>query len=201
MSDENFKRFINLPPNAKKVIAVTGKARSGKDTIGDFLEQTHLYSKFSFAYPIRQIAKIALNLSDKQVYDDAFKNRPLPNYHDITVRKALQLIGTEMFRDMIDKDIWCKNLIHRTRSCSNNLIVITDMRFPNEQDALRELYGDHCFFLKVVRDGCDGNVGVSNHESEAYDLECDRTVANHSEDKDILYGQLHDLIHEINFHD
>jgi hypothetical protein len=190
--------LAKLPPRTKKVIAVSGKAGAGKDTIGDYLCQRHLFNKFSFAYPIRQIVKIALNLSDNQVYDHDLYNCPLPNFPQITLRKALQMVGTEMFRDMIDQDIWCKNLLHRARTCSNDLIVITDMRFPNEQEQILSHYPDSCLFIKVVRDGCDGTTGVKNHESESYDLHCDVTLENNGE-KEELYKKVEDIIEAIKF--
>lgn len=188
----------NLPIGCKKIIAITGKAGAGKDTIGDYLCQTHFYKKFSFAYPIRQIIKAAFNLSDNQIYDREYKDVPLPNFPNMTVRKALQLVGTDMFRDSVDKDIWAKNMIYRIHDCPSDLIVITDLRFPNEQDVLVKYYGNNCMFLKITKDGCNGNVGVSNHESESYDLKCDITIENNST-KPELYETIEYIINKTNF--
>jgi hypothetical protein len=198
MEAQKLQQLKNLPSNTKKIIALAGKAGAGKDTIGDFLNIKYSYEKFSFAHPIRQIAKIAMNLNDDQVYNRDLYNEPVEGFPNITLRRTLQVIGTEMFRDMIDRDIWCKNLISRVKNSDSNLIYISDVRFPNELEYIKNNFNENCLFLKVTRDGYDGNVGSKGHESEAYDIPCDLTITNNGTLED-LYSKVADLITTINF--
>lgn len=56
-----------------------------------------------------------------------------------TARQVLQFIGTDLLRDKVDKDIWVNAGLARAQhllTTSASLVVITDVRFPNELLAL-----------------------------------------------------------------
>lgn len=56
-----------------------------------------------------------------------------------TARQVLQFIGTDLLRDKVDKDIWVNAGLKRAQhllTTSASLVVITDVRFPNELLAL-----------------------------------------------------------------
>lgn len=194
------KQFYN--PYYKNVIAITGKAGSGKDTVASFLEENYGYKNYKFAEPIYGILKVAFNLSDEKInalkrYDEN-KEAFIPGYTDITYRKALQLIGTEFFRNSIDKDIWASNLIDRLRTSSDNKIVISDLRFPNELEALKK-YKEHFNLnvIKVVRPNSGLDKTLAEHESELYDLPANIEIYN---DKGLpeLYNEIEIVLQETN---
>lgn len=100
----------------------------------------------------------------------------------ITIRQALQYIGTDVFRNHFDEDVWVKALFsdyydytvikHDTIPEVKDLLngeyvqykcywIITDVRFPNEVDAIKERGG---FMIKVERPFANKD----NHKSESH---------------------------------
>ena len=62
----------------------------------------------------------------------------------LTLRYVLQTIGTEWGRETINNDIWVNlGLARARRYLSNgyNLVIITDVRFPNEINAINDAGG------------------------------------------------------------
>ena len=163
------------------LIGICGKAGAGKDTIGDHLIEEYGFERIALADPIKRIVKDVFVLDDHTVYDRVAREQPLKDWPDWTVRKLLQYIGTELFRDNIDDAIWVKSLWLHVQSNPDKNYVVTDIRFPNELEFFEENGNVNFVSMKVVRDGQDGNVGLSGHESEKYDLEAQHTLYNDSE--------------------
>lgn len=157
------------------VIGLAGKKRSGKDTLADFLVTDHGYTRMKFASPILE----ALNAMDPLVPDllpglDTTKDYghiPFSAYvsiwgiesakHNPEVRRLMQVFGTEVGRDMIHPDVWVKILVRKWKQNPPERTVITDVRFPNElQAVLNVMYG---VAARVVRPGL---VSTDNHTSE-----------------------------------
>lgn len=181
------------------LISISGKAGAGKDTIADYLINRYGYKKISLADPIKRLVKDIFVLSDHVVYDRVAREQPLPQWGGWTVRKLLQTIGTELFRKNIDEEIWVKSLIFRVNSDPDSNYVVPDCRFGNELSYLT----NNCknfISIKVVRDGCDGNVGIKGHESEAYDLKTDFVISNNGTFQD-LYNAIEKIIQERNKND
>ena len=159
-----------------------GKAGSGKDTVGNYLIQNCDFLKLSLAGPLKECVKALFMLDDHTVYNREAREFPLKDFPKWSVRKLLQFVGTELFRDHFDKDIWVKLLIKQVRESEIKRIVVTDVRFPNEIDGIRKMSESEGFnvkFIKVVRDGQIGlDVGLSNHASEKYDLDGDYLIDN-----------------------
>lgn len=71
-------------------------------------------------------------------YTQDDKNIFLPLW-DKTIGRCLQLIGTEVFRVNFDADTWVKALFSTTGAkCleRGHILVMPDVRFPNEADAI-----------------------------------------------------------------
>jgi hypothetical protein len=85
---------------------------------------------------------------------------------DIT-RKILQLYGTEIFRKRVDNDWWAKLLLERCKVSEKEVILITDVRFPNELEVFNSLLSDE---LEVVSIRVERNINtqeiIANHDSE-----------------------------------
>ena len=81
---------------------------------------------------------------------DLYWTRKL-NIDNFTPRLALQLIGTEIMRNHFNQNIWLDSLEYRIRkqANNNNCIVVSDARFKNELDLIKDLGG---VVLHVVRD-------------------------------------------------
>jgi dephospho-CoA kinase len=98
------------------LIGVCGRAGSGKDTIGDYLSKMYGYKKNALADPIKRLVKDIFVLDDYTVYDRIAREEPLKQWEGWTVRKLLQFIGTELFREKIDDAVWVKSLWLRGKS-------------------------------------------------------------------------------------
>lgn len=119
---------------------------------------------------------------------EKLNNKNLEENQYWSVRKLLQFIGTEMFRNMINRDTWVMNFVQRLEPGIN--YVITDCRFPNELDWVKTRFGGKVVFTEVIRSGYDGKgVGIENHESERYKLPADAIIENN--------GTLEDLYHKV----
>lgn len=176
------------------LVGVCGKAGAGKDTAGDYLIKSHGFKKIALADPIKRIVKDVFVLDDYTVYDRIAREQPLEKWPNWTVRKLLQFIGTEMFRDNIDDAIWVKSLWYRIQEDKTNNYVVTDVRFPNELQFFRDNAKHGEFIcLKIVRPGYNGNVGLTGHASEAYDLQGDFEIVNDGSYQD-LYNKIDDVM-------
>lgn len=170
------------------IIGICGKARSGKDTIANYLHNEYGFKRMALADPLKFVVQEVFALDTDNVWDPILREQPLKDWPGWTVRKLLQFIGTDLFRDHIDKDIWVKSLCLKLAKEQTNYVV-SDIRFPNERSYILDLYPDSSF-IKVVRPGYDGTTlgGISMHASESYDLETNYTIYNDKELLDLYTG-------------
>jgi len=117
----------------KRLIGITGKARSGKDTVATLINKHMVYFEImSFAEPIKQMLKIGLNLTDEQLYGD--KKETFDYAYNCSARHMMQTLGTEWGRNLIHPDIWVIALDKMIQEFT----IIPDVRFQNEADYVRE---------------------------------------------------------------
>ena len=141
-----------------KLIGLTGKARSGKDTVGDYLSE-HKYETYAMASPIKEACRAAFGWTDEHLFGD-LKEVVDPLY-GITPREAMQKMGTEFGRDMINPKLWELRAKHQIES--TEYLVITDLRFDNEALLVLKHGG---IVLNIERDTRDVINGVEGHSSE-----------------------------------
>jgi hypothetical protein len=102
-------------------IGLAGKIRSGKDTVADYLGDKYKFKAFAFANGIKQVCCM-LDLEPT----DGRKPRAL-----------YQGIGQDVRK--YDPDVWVNYLFKRVNQLDPETnIVVTDVRQPNEVNALRE---------------------------------------------------------------
>lgn len=140
------------------IIGIVGFINSGKDTIADYLVNSHSFRRESFANSLKDCVaavfgwdRTMLEGRTKQARDwreqvDAWwaTRLGLPN---LTPRWVLQQWGTEVCRRGFHDDIWIASLEQKLRA-SRDDIVISDCRFPNEIAAIRAAGG---LVVRVVR--------------------------------------------------
>ena len=182
----------------KVVIGVTGKAGSGKDTIGDYLVENYGFVKMAMADPLKSGVQNLFHIDDETMYDREKREEPLADFPDWSVRKILQFVGTDLLRNQFDKDIWVKLMLKKLRLSSSQKIVICDIRFPNELNCIRDCEYANGHFFRVVRNSCDvgDNVGLGNHESETHELDYDHEFSNDGTFEG-LYKQIDKVMKEI----
>jgi hypothetical protein len=164
------------------IIGVAGKARSGKDTFADYLENLLMgydFLKTGFAVELKRQVMRDFNLSYEQLYgnlkeepDDRYRKvintRPfctglgkgeLPDYR-WTPREIMQKYGE--FMRSVDRDYWIKALFRSAEERNYPNILITDVRYKNEADACKERGG---YLIQVIRENRD-MIANSEHISE-----------------------------------
>lgn len=177
-------------------IAIMGRARSGKDTVAARLVSRFQYTRVAFADPLKGMALsvdpvisaapgtgsygfIPWRLSDvirQHGWDSAKEDFP-------EVRRTLQRIGQSVRE--FDSDYWVNIALEKIDVADtwNLPVVVTDVRYPNEAEALR----NRGFTLvRVLRPGYTAETVTPeemtnrNHESETAldDYPVDRVLIN-----------------------
>ena len=169
------------------LIALTGRARSGKDTAGRFFCSTYGFTQYAFADPIRAGLRAALGLTDW----DFQHEKDVPNYHyGKSPRQLMQLFGTEFGRALVHPDIWLMRAQVAMYTAKN--LVITDCRFDNEAAWVRKNGG---YVIRITRNNAPQ---VSAHVSEDGVSEklIDFKIENNGALED-LYGSLDSVYSEL----
>ena len=140
------------------IIGVCGFIGSGKDTIADYLVNLHHFRRESFANTLKDaVAQVfgwdrtMLEGRTKQAREwreqvDPWWAERLGIPH-LTPRFILQQWGTEVCRKNFHDDIWIASLENKLRN-SRDDVVISDCRFPNEIQAIKQSGG---IVVRVVR--------------------------------------------------
>lgn len=118
----------------RHIIAIVGQKFVGKDTFADYiLEHSEIFSKWekkAFATSLKNVCKAAFHFSDFELSDPKEKEKKSA-FWGYSPRELMQIIGTNLFREQFDQNIWIKNLEMDLQNTTNNVIV-TDVRFENE---------------------------------------------------------------------
>jgi len=134
-----------------QIIGICGFIGSGKDTAADYLVNFHEFRRDSFAATLKD-AVAAVFGWDRELLEGRTKQaREWREQVDpwwaerlkkpaLTPRLVLQLWGTEVCRRSFHDDIWIASLESRLRNSRDN-IVISDCRFPNEINSIKQAGG------------------------------------------------------------
>jgi hypothetical protein len=165
------------------IIGISGKIGSGKDTLSvviNYLADKSAPDSFNrweqpveeFTYKNKKYAEnlkcmvcflIGCNRIDLE--DREFKEKELGEEWDgLTPRKILQLLGTEAGREIIHPNIWVNSLFADYTTDSN--WIITDVRFPNEAQAIKDRGG---IVLRIERPGGESHCGGAHASETALD--------------------------------
>jgi hypothetical protein len=133
------------------IIGICGFIGSGKDTAADYLVNFHEFRRESFASTLKDAVahvfgwdRTMLEGRTKQAREwreqvDPWWAERL-NMPNLTPRWVLQYWGTEVIRDGFHDDMWIASLENKLRN-SQDSVVISDCRFPNEIKSIRSQGG------------------------------------------------------------
>ena len=145
-------------------IGLSGKIGSGKSTVADYLNEVYGFDIFSFAHNLK------LDLINMGVPADLIRRKPWPQW----LRRLAQLHGTDMRNG--DKFYWVSRCMADLEEESPDAVVIDDVRFWNEAEALRER---GFVLVRVVRAGCEdtgdhaSEIDLDNWEDWDYEIVAD----------------------------
>lgn len=209
------------------IIGICGFIGSGKDTIADYLVNIHQFRRESFANTLKDAVAAVFGWDRTMLEGRTKQAREWREQVDpwwsqrlnqaITPRWILQYWGTEVCRKGFHDDIWIASLENKLRTSQDD-VVISDCRFPNEIKAIRDQGG---VVLRVVRgpepEWYDAAVAVntgpkhaawslSKNRLEKYNIHASETawvgtdfdaVLDNNGTLDQLYQQVNDLLQDL----
>jgi len=133
------------------IIGVCGFIGSGKDTVADYLVNFHEFRRESFASTLKDAVANVFGWDRTMLEGRTAQAREWREQVDpwwakrldmptLTPRWVLQYWGTEVCRKSFHDDIWIASLENKLRN-SQDHVVISDCRFPNEIASIRNVGG------------------------------------------------------------
>lgn len=160
-----------------KLVGITGRKYHGKDTVARELVLNG-FSIVRFAGPLKDMMRafyrahyINEDVIERKIEGD-LKEHPCPLLRGKTPRYAMQTLGDEWGRQLISADLWTESLAYRIED--HDKVVVPDVRYTNEADAIARLNGE---LWRVDASERVPNKEGSNHGSET-EIE---TLAVHKE--------------------
>ena len=192
------------------IVGVLGVIGSGKGSVGDIIEN-YSFEMISFASHLKDVTSVMFGWDRKLLEGDTAESRDFREKIDpfwskklnreFTPRLALQLMGTEVGRNVFGQNLWIHALENKIDKDEN--YIVTDVRFQNEIDWIR---GQKGIIIEIRRGelprwykvaslantGCQHSIEVMKdigiHESEW------KWIGNHNVDHVIRNdGSLEDL--------
>lgn len=165
-------------PDDPLVIGFGHKRGSGKDTSAGYFCKHYQAERIAFADPIKALTMVAYGLDRDQAYGDQ-KERTDP-FWDVSPAELQQVEGTELHRKRLaeifpqkfgNQNIWVRMARRRIEEGESSFYVISDLRFPNEADMVKELDGfcirvDCDFETRMRRTGGNFEGRDDDHYSE-----------------------------------
>lgn len=151
-----------------KIIGLTGKAGSGKDTVAGHLVNTfpRQFRTVAFADAIRDGLKAIFGLTQQQLTDRVLKEQILESIGK-SPRNLAQTLGTEWGREQVNENLWVIIAGQRIKVYTDSGfdVLVTDVRFENEASWIRDNGGE---IWHLGRDEAGtGNAATNAHASEA----------------------------------
>lgn len=117
------------------LIAISGKANTGKDHVAKLICSTYQYFPFSFALHF----KMEMVGMGDVTYEEVMHTKP-PH-----VRHMIQERGTEYGRMLYGDDLWVDTIhawfTYFSSEWGTNKFIIPDIRFPNEAEYVKKMGG------------------------------------------------------------
>lgn len=181
------------------ILGLSGYARSGKDEAAKVLVEEFDYRRIAFADKLREVlyalnplvvansehhGMVPLPSYGGKVFKrlqwvideygwDGYKESPFSD----DVRGILQRLGTEAGRQILWDNIWVDAAL--TGVSTSDTVVVTDVRFPNEADAIKKRGG---IMVRINRSGngpaTDQYGNVHKSETSLDDYKFDYTINN-----------------------
>lgn len=202
--------MVNMKTESKpQIIGFAGRKRSGKTTLAKYLKKEEDAVIITIADFLKRLCCELMNMTYDELnekkdngytFDIAPDNRwfnvidkhtnigienirkELQDVHITTIRQLLQIIGTDVIRKY-NENWHAEKMVEEIKKHSDHkLIVIDDVRFPNEKNVILNLYGKVFFIIRP------NNLSISNHSSETslkwQNFKCDEIIINHYDNKE-----------------
>jgi len=133
------------------LVGILGLKGSGKDTIGNYLIENYNFEKIAYAGALKDAICCIFgwdrNMMEGATEESRKWREEIDPYWGFSPREMMQRIGTDLFRKQIKDDVWVKSLKLKLEKMTQDPfkmttnVVITDCRFKNEIDVIKEKGG------------------------------------------------------------
>lgn len=201
LSQEELDKILEEAEAQKTVniIALTGLARTGKDTIAEYLVSNHNYTRYAFADPIKRFISsvfgIPIELLDRLKEDLKGKFKYISPINSLctgkNMRKIFQGVGDAFKAILGDNNVFIKLLIKEVRKDAKKYVVISDLRYLNEYSLIQEEFGK----IIVIQIKKDDVLPTDEHSSEVeyLDIPSDIIITNNGT-KEELYNTVNSFL-------
>lgn len=158
-----------------RLVGLSGAAGAGKSTAADILIHDYGFTRVKMAGPLKAMLR-AIGLTDEEI-EGGSKELPCALLKGVTPRHAMISLGCGWGRDAIHPDLWTGLWQRQAQEALSrgHSVVVDDVRFANEAEAVRALGGT---VLRIRRPEVEGRI---THASEAHDFVPDAEVWNAGE--------------------
>jgi hypothetical protein len=147
------------------IIGLCGAQGSGKDTVANILISEYGFVKLTFASTLKDVVAILFSwprdLLEGLTEESRLWRETVDDFWSVklsisgfTPRKALQMIGTDLFRLHFNNDIWISIVENKIsamlKNNPNTNIVISDCRFANEFSLIKKFPDSH--IITILRE-------------------------------------------------
>lgn len=191
-----------------------GNIGSGKSTTADYLVRKHNFVERSFAEPLKRACQNIFLFDDDQVFGD-YTNKEAGDarWYGVSPRTILQYVGTELFREGLQKimpelgpNVFVRSFTlwyeQQLKLNPNITIVVSDVRFESEAECIKALGG---IIIKISRDQVvdakhakNDDIRTHASEQEINILPYDYLLQNNNCDIEFLHMNIDKIIYEIN---
>lgn len=147
-----------------QLIAFTGRKGHGKNSAAEPIlrirsakTQKFVWTEVNFADKMKEVCALVFDMDIEELYDPVVKEMKLRKYPFETPRSIMQRVGTELFRNEWP-DVWTQ--AWDCEASKHSHVVVTDLRFQNEYDVIKRLWGT---VVHIERPGMDDS---DEHRSE-----------------------------------
>lgn len=182
----------------KQVFAFTGLKGSGKDTAAKYI----LDGKFDdsvlikFADPLKNMIRTLLTeagFNPDQIEDMVegnLKEMPIMEFGGRSCRYLMQTLGTEWGREKVCDSLWIDITLNKIANSPKPIIVVTDLRFANELEAMRSV---DAIIHRIERGTV---VDKDMHPSETFVMEMDVPVIKNDGTIEDLHNKIKEMVIE-----
>jgi len=178
-SDADFADEEILSRARGNLVGFSGKAGSGKSVCSEAMTSLG-FELVKFADPLKIMLRAYYSycgLSEEEIeqrIEGSLKEKPDPFLNGRSPRHAMQTLGGDWGRDLIDKELWTTAWRNRALNMLNagRNVVVDDLRYANEEKAIRDLGGMTCLVTRPV------TKDVPSHSSEEHVIDADEVVEN-----------------------
>ena len=179
------------------IILLRGFSNSGKDYVGKLLCDNHNYKRFAFADSLKIMVAKNFGCNVELLHSQEVKLRVCEldsfnrTYRQILIDEALRLRN-------LDSGIFAKHCCNEINEMKQALkIVITDWRYPNELEILKEYFPNHKIIpVHIKRSGQNESLIEDISEYQLINRTNDFIINNYM--NDIINNEIQSLINHIN---